>query len=73
MEHLCLCDKSNSEVLDNGVNQKRELNILKEEVTKLKVEIYDLKQNVRIKENDLKTIRERGAKSCKNLLMKIKC
>ena len=61
-------DKSNTEVLANGVNQERELSILKEEIAKLNDEIFDLKQNVQIKENDLEVMREREEEAFKLLV-----
>ena len=53
---------------NNGVNQEKELNILKEEISKLKDEIFDLKHNVKIKETDLEAIREKEEKSYKILV-----
>ena len=50
------------------MNQERELSILKEEIAKLNDEIFDLKQNVQIKENDLEVMREREEEAFKLLV-----
>ena len=50
------------------MNQERELSILKEEIAKLNDEIFDLKQNVKIKENDLEAMREREEEAFKLLV-----